>query len=33
MTLLARFLSLRPALSAAASGEVRFRTFKYRALQ
>ena len=27
------FLSLRPALYAAGSGEVRFRQFKYRALQ
>ncbi len=27
------FLSLRPALYAAGSGEVRFRNFKYRALQ
>ena len=27
------FLSLRPALYAAGSGEVRFRGFKYRALQ
>lgn len=26
------FLSLRPALCAAGSGEVRFRNFKYRAL-
>ena len=26
------FLSLRPALYAAGSGEVRFRNFKYRAL-
>lgn len=26
------FLSLRPALYAAGSGEVRFRNFRYRAL-